>query len=335
MLRNWDTFTLLVTKKPLLDVTPLEHFARNLNFDLVYLPGIASDQANRFNKFDAPYHFIEINRLASAYLNGKEKAYFRSYLLDIQPQSDNRPFPGRYLKWLKLKLLYRTLGSRLYALLMSGEIVVAVVFIEALAVTVFLLFMPLFFARRNEKKPSISQVLYFFGVGAGFMFIELFFIKKFILLFGDPIISFSVVVAGVLIFSSFGGVWAQKKDKGILRMVLLCLVGSLLLAFFALNFLIEYLLRLPNIWQYSGAVLVLLPIGFLMGLPFPLGMRDILNSPTQRAYAWSVNGCASVLTSILSAQLALAFGISFILGCAIAAYFVVIFSWQLIERKPH
>jgi hypothetical protein len=112
-------------------------------------------------------------------------------------------------------------------------------------------------------------------------------------------------------------------------------VGSLLLAFFALNFLIEYLLRLPNIWQYSGAVLVLLPIGFLMGLPFPLGMRDILNSPTQRAYAWSVNGCASVLTSILSAQLALAFGISFILGCAIAAYFVVIFSWQLIERKPH
>jgi hypothetical protein len=335
MLRNWDTFTLLVSKKPLLDVTRLEHFARNLNFDLVYLPGITSDQANRFNKFDAPYHFIEINRLASAYLNGKEKAYFRSYLLDIKPQSDNRPFPGRYLKWLRLNLLYRTLGSRLYALLMSGEIVVAVVFIEALAVTGFLLFVPLFFVRRNEKKPSISQVLYFFGVGAGFMFIELFFIKKFILLFGDPIISFSVVVAGVLIFSSFGGVWAQKKDKGILRMVLLCLVGSLLLAFFALNFLIEYLLRLPNIWQYSGAVLVLLPIGFLMGLPFPLGMRDILNSPTQRAYAWSVNGCASVLTSILSAQLALAFGISFILGCAIAAYFVVIFSWQLIERKPH
>jgi hypothetical protein len=79
-------------------------------------------------------------------------------------------------------------------------------------------------------------------------------------------------------------------------------------------------------------VLVLLPIGFLMGLPFPLGMRDMLNSPTQRAYAWSVNGCASVLTSIVSAQFALVLGISFILGCAIAAYFVVIFSWQQLNR---
>jgi hypothetical protein len=69
-----------------------------------------------------------------------------------------------------------------------------------------------------------------------------------------------------------------------------------------------------------------------MGLPFPLGMRDMLNSPTQHAYAWSVNGCASVLTSIVSAQLALVFGISSILGCAIAAYFVVTFSWQQINR---
>jgi hypothetical protein len=332
ILRNWDTFTLLVSKKPLQNVTHLEHFARNLNFDLVYLPGISSDQANRFNIFETPYHFIEINRLASAYLNAKEKAYFRSYLLDIRPQSDNRPFPGRHLKWLKLKLLYRTLGSRLYALLMSGEIVVAVIFIEALAVSCFLLLLPLLFVRRNDKKPSIFQVLYFFGVGAGFMFVELFFIKKYILLFGDPIISFTVVVAGVLIFSSFGGAWAQKKEIDILKKALFCLAGVLLLAFFTLNSLIEQFLRLPDLWRYSGAVLVLLPIGFLMGLPFPLGMRDMLNSPTQRAYAWSVNGCASVLTSIVSAQFALVLGISFILGCAIAAYFVVIFSWQQLNR---
>lgn len=332
VLRNWDTFTLLVSKKPLQDVTRLEHFARNLNFDLAYLPGMTSNQANRFNKFAAPYHFVEINRLASAYLQGKEKAYFRSYLLDIRPQSDNRPFPGRHLKWLKIRLLYRTLGSRLYALLMSGEIVVAVVFVEALAVTAFLLLLPLLFVRRNDKKPPIFQVLYFFGVGAGFMFIELFFIKKYILLFGDPIISFTVVVAGVLIFSSFGGAWSQKRKADILKMALFCLAGVLLLTFIGLNLLIEQLLRFSDLWRYSGALLLLLPIGFLMGLPFPLGMRDMLNSPTQRAYAWSVNGCASVLTSIASAQLALVFGISFILACAIAAYFVVIFSWQQMSR---
>jgi hypothetical protein len=69
-----------------------------------------------------------------------------------------------------------------------------------------------------------------------------------------------------------------------------------------------------------------------MGLPFTLGMRDMLSSATQRAYAWSANGCASVLTAVVSAQMALIFGISSILGCAIAAYFVVLFSWQQMNR---
>ncbi|MEJ2731915.1 MAG: hypothetical protein P8185_25985, partial [Deltaproteobacteria bacterium] len=137
ILRNWDTFVLLVFKQPLQPTTTahLENFAENLNFDIVFLPGAKSDRANRFNKFDAPYHFIEVNRLASAYRNGREKAYFKSYLLDIQPQSDDRPFPGRYLKWPKIMSLYKTLGNRLYALLMSGEIVVLVVLIEALVIS--------------------------------------------------------------------------------------------------------------------------------------------------------------------------------------------------------
>ena len=114
------------------------------------------DQANRFNKFEAPYHFIEIKRLADAYANGIEKTYYASYLLDIAPQSDDRPFPGRFLKWQKLKSLYKTLGSRLYALLMSGEIVVSVVFIEALIVSGVLLILPLLLVFAN-KLPSITR----------------------------------------------------------------------------------------------------------------------------------------------------------------------------------
>jgi hypothetical protein len=296
ILRNWDTFTLLVFKQPLQHTTTthLKNFAENLNFDIVFLPQITSDQANRFNKFDAPYHFIEVNRLAAAYDKGQEKGYFRSYLLDIQPQSDNRPFPGRYLKWPKVKSLYQTLGSRLYA--------------------------------------SISQVLYFLGVGAGFMFIELFFIKKYILLFGDPVISFSVVVCGILIFSSLGGAWIQKKNKSVLKKALPILIAILLLALLALDPIVSYLLEIRDIWQYIWALLILFPIGFLMGLPFTIGMRDLLTSATQRAYAWSANGCASVITAIVSAQIALILGISSILGCAVAAYLVVIFSWQQMNR---
>ena len=333
VLRNWDTFSLLVSKQPLGDPSRLRQFARELNFDLVFLHGMTADDANRFNKFKTPYHFIEINRLAAAFANGNEKAYFNSYLLDIQPQSDDRPFPGRFLKWRKLNALYQALGSRLYALLMSGEIVVSVVFIEALAVSCFLLLLPLFFVRRNNNKISISQTLYFFGVGAGYMFIELFFIKKYILLFGDPVISFTVVLASILIASSLGGIWIQKKEKQVIKISLIALIGIILMALLTLDYIIAYLLRVSIIWRQVGAVLILMPIGFLMGIPFPLGMRDMLQSSTQRAYAWSINGCASVLTSIISAQIALVSGILYILGCAIAAYLIVICSWQFIERN--
>ena len=328
VIRSWDTFVLLVFKQPLLDAARLEKFARDRNFDLVFFPGITPEQANRFNKFDVPYHFVEMNRLAAAYQQGEENAYFKSYFLDIRPQSDNRPFPARHLKWLKIRSLYRTLGSRLYALLMSGEIVVSVVFSEALLVSVFLLFLPLFFVRRRDRKPSLAQGFYFFAVGAGFMFIELFFIKKYILLFGDPVISFTVVVAGILIFSSFGGVWVQKREKSVLKRALPGLIGILLLGVFTLDDLMQYLLHFSNTWRYTGAVFILFPIGFLMGLPFPVAMRDLVGTSTQRAYAWALNGCASILTSILSAQLAIMFGISLLWACAIAAYLIVLVSWR-------
>jgi hypothetical protein len=140
------------------------------------------------------------------------------------------------------------------------------------------------------------------------------------------------VVAGILIFSSLGGAWVQKKEKSILKRALPGLIAALVLAFFALDVLLNCLLRFSNIWRYSAAVLILFPIGFLMGLPFPVGMRDLLGTSVQRAYAWSLNGCASILTSIVSAQLAVIFGISLLLGCAIAAYLIVMFSWQHMGR---
>ena len=81
VLRNWSTFTLIVSVKPLNDTAVLKDFARNMNFDLVYIPDITKKMVNRFNIFDAPYHFLEISRLAKAYQSGTEKSYFETYPL--------------------------------------------------------------------------------------------------------------------------------------------------------------------------------------------------------------------------------------------------------------
>lgn len=330
MLRNFDTFTLLVSNS-IMDFKRLAEFGATKNFDLVFQQGMGREMANRFNIFDQPYHFDEINQLAEMYRAGRQNDYFGRYLLDVAPQSDRRPFPGRFLKWSQVKMLYHSMGSRLYTLLMSGEIVVSVVFIEALLITLILLILPLFVSTRGSQKPKLSRIIYFLAVGAGFMLVEIFFIKRFIVLVGDPVISFTVVIAGFLLFSGLGGIWGHKYKLHNLRLPLSLLIMVLVLETVAFELFMPAILKASIAWQYGCIFLSLLPPGFLMGLPFPIGMRFLLDTPVQRAYAWSVNGCASVLSAIAAAQIAISWGIPVIAAGGVLAYLVALGAIKKVE----
>lgn len=321
MLRNWDTITLIVSAGPLEARTgDLAAWARELNFDPVYLPEMTEEMANRFNQFDAPFHYREIQALSAAYGREKEGAFFDAYPLDVAPQSDRRPFPGRILKWGELESLYKSMGSRMYAMLMSGEVVVAVVFVEALAVALLLLAAPVWVVFRKGEGASLSRILYFLGVGAGFMFGEMYFIKTFALLWGHPLISFAGVIGALLIFSALGGVLSQGMDRGAIPRILSALLALFVLSVLGLNGLIHGVLDWSAGARFVVGAALLLPVGLLLGIPFSLGMRLLLTSPRQRTYAWAANGCASVLAAILSEQMAVAVGIPVILLCAMAGY---------------
>jgi hypothetical protein len=64
----------------------------------------------------------------------------------------------------------------------------------------------------------------------------------------------------------------------------------------------------------SAAVLV--PLGFLMGMPFPSGLRLV---PTIE-WAWALNAAASVLGSVAAMVIAIHFGLTATLACAAGAY---------------
>ena len=325
MLRNFDTFTLLVSKASI-NRQRLSRFAENRNFDLIYLAGMAPESANRFHIFDEPYHYQAVNQLVKMYRTGRQNHFFRQYLLDVAPQSDLRPFPARFLKWSRLAKLYHSMGSRLYALFMSAEIVVSVVFCEALLVALLLLLIPLFISTRGARKPKPSQIIYFFGIGAGFMFAEIYFIKRFILVVGNPVISFSLVIAGMLTCTGLGGIWVHHTPRQRLRTPLVLLTTVLILETVAFELIAGHILKASDAAQYLVMFLFLLPVGFLMGLPFPLGMRYLLDTPVQRAYAWSVNGCASVLSAIVAAQIAISLGIVQIAIAGASAYTAAYFA---------
>jgi hypothetical protein len=66
---------------------------------------------------------------------------------------------------------------------------------------------------------------------------------------------------------------------------------------------------------------LILPAGILMGMPFPLGMSALSSSaPRLIPWAWSVNGCFSVLAPILAVMLALSTGYQIVLFSGAAAY---------------
>ena len=320
VLRNWDTVVLIVSAKPFTDTTLIEAFALHKNFDLVYIPGIQKEMANRFNIFEKPYYYNEIKRLADAYQSGKEKAYFDSYPLDITPQTDQRPFQSSFLKWTRLTEFYKSTGSRFDALFISGEMLAAAVLLEAIAVSLVLLLIPRMIALKKNHAPSFMETLYFLSIGAGFMLVEIYFIKEFIFLFGNPVISLTVVLSGMLVFSGIGGYFSQSLDHKRLKFGMALLLLMLVGLFLSLNRLTQWGLNLPDYGRYLLAFLLLLPPGFLMGLPFPNGMRLLLKNPYGRANAWAVNGCASVLATILAVQIALGMGLPAILVCAVLAY---------------
>ena len=325
ILRNFDTFTLLVSNSKI-DFNRMTDFAGARNFDLVFLHGMRPEMANRFNVFDKPYHFDEANRLAAMYRTGRQKEFFRQYLLDVVPQSDRRPFPNRFLKWSNVKALHHSMGNRFYALFMSGEIVVSVVFGQALFIAGCLLIIPLIVSTRHAQKPQLALISYFFAVGVGFMFIEIYFIKRIVILVGTPVVSFTVVLAGVLFFTCLGGLWIHKYPLRNLRLPLMVLIMVLVVEVAAFELLVPSILKAPEAIRLAIVLLFLLPAGFLMGLPFPLGMRYFLKHPVQRAYAWSVNGCASVLSAILAAQFALSWGFVPIAAAGVIAYGIALLS---------
>ena len=331
VLRNWDTYTQVVTRRPIPDPQRLLEFARRRNFDVVYLEGAGESAANRFNVFDAPYHFREIRRLESAFEDGRSRAFFTGYILDVAPQSDLRPFPGRFLKWDRILDLYEVLGRRLHALFLAGEMIVAVVLIEALVVAGLLLLLPLAFILRRTQAPSASTVIFFLSIGAGFMFAELLLVHAGIFFLGDPVISLAVVVTSLLISSGLGGIWTQHHGPEWIKPALGATAVSLLLAAIVLWFFARQLLALPAAWRYTTLSIVVMIPGFFMGIPFPLGMRFLLQNPVDRTFAWAVNGCFSVLASIAAAQIAISVGFAWIAASAFVCYTLAL--WGTRKRK--
>jgi len=234
-----------------------------------------------------------------------------------------------FFKWStlpELMSLYRQGG---FSLLELGYPVLILTLLQALLASLALILLPLRFLKREQRKTRRNYawrvVAYFIAVGLAFLFIEIAFIQKFILFLAHPIYAISVVLCGFLIFSGVGSHYAGRlldnRSRPSLRPIVLILGLISLSYLWLLPQLFNVLSVLPDMVKVMISLLLIAPLAFCMGMPFPLGLAQVAqHAPHLVPWAWGVNGCASLISAILATLLAVHFGFSWVVLLAIGLY---------------
>ena len=322
LIRSWGTSTFLLKRSPISssDVAALRQFCQERGFDPIYFPGIEVDEVNLYNKLPEPFYYQYVSSL----MNPSERSVFLAdYLLDIQPTTDDRPFYHHFLKWRRLKELYRAVGERMESFVLWGDVLLVVVLGQAVLLSIVFILLPFVFMRRlfgSVKKTPAALLFYFLCLGFGFMFVEIVLIQKFILFLGRPVYALSVILFSMLVFSGCGSLASSRL--GFRAHVLLPLLSFFVMAYlFSLSYLFHLFLGQILALRVLVSIILLAPLSFLLGMPFPLGIR-ILNkiSPGSIPWAWGINSCASVVGSIAAVAIALYFGFSAVFVSACGFY---------------
>jgi hypothetical protein len=251
---------------------------------------------------------------------GDREAFYRNYLYDISPTTDERPYFFHFFKWNRLLKTYESL-ERKWQPLIEGGYLVPLALVQAAILSVALILLPIHKHGRSieGRLPSLA---YFFCLGLGYMFIEMAMVQRFILLLGLPSYSISFVIFSLLFASGIGSYNSGRIDPGSTYHKLILLAIALLATLYALaSPLINQLLGLPITFRLLATILIVTPLGILMGMPFPLGIGTLENSKKELIpWAWATNGCASVLGSIIPIIVALSLGFSTVFLAAGAIY---------------
>ncbi|WP_455206947.1 spermine/spermidine synthase domain-containing protein [Kaarinaea lacus] len=333
LLRSWQTSTLLVKNGEFseLELATLQQFCEVRAFDLAYTSTLSREQVNRFNVLSEPVFYEAI----SAMFSDEREQFLARYKFDLQPATDDRPYFHHFFKWATFDEIYQLRRQGGMPLIEWGYIILVATLCIAILLSIVLIILPLWFFHRaqlsipNGIKRS-AVLYYFFAIGLAFLFIEIAFIQKFTLFLHHPITTIAVVLTAFLVFAGAGsllsGHLVQRYNSrtiinyAVWGITILC-VSYLLL----LGPLFTSLTAIAQPLKIIIAIALIAPLAICMGMPFPMGLA-ILGGQTNHyvPWAWGINGCASVISAVLATLLAIHFGFSMVVLCAVILYLTLI-----------
>jgi hypothetical protein len=203
-------------------------------------------------------------------------------------------------------------------------------------VAIFLLVPFAWMKRRREeevgtKKSEIgiaTMIPYFAALGMGFILIELALLQKLILLMGNPTMTFALLLFTLLISSGAGSLLSARIAKNNMKNLVFIIGGIAALGILYFLFLppiIYSTIAEPIEAKAAVSIAILAPIGFLMGMPLPTGMRLLkVHRPDYIPWMWAVNGAFSVLGAVLAIALGIMYGSSLAMILGILIYLIAL-----------
>jgi hypothetical protein len=330
LIRSWQTGTLLIKNGEFgaNEIQALRAFCRTRAFDVAWYPGMTEAEANQFNVLDQPYFFR-----AAVALNGTGyKDFIARYKFNITPATDDRPYFFHFFKWEVLPEILALRGRGGLPLLESGYLVMVATLLQAAVFSAVFILLPLTLWRWEgpPQAPRIRRgriALYFISIGLAFLFIEIAFIQKFILFLDHPLYAVATVLTAFLVFAGLGSAAvtrlrtpAARSD----RLARLAVSGILALGLaytFVLDSYFDCLMMLPLAARVLLGIVLIAPLAFCMGMPFPLGLERVgAGMPGFIPWAWGINGCASVVSAVMASLLAIQFGFTVVIISALLLY---------------
>ncbi len=271
-----------------------------------------------------------MGRLAwHALVSGQWSDIASRYVFNTRPLTNDAPYFAAYVKTKdlprvldRLELLQDEWG---YLLIWATLGVACLTATALLAIPVVWGWRTIF----SRSPGKALTVLYFACLGAGYIMVEVGLIAHFVMVLGNPTISASVLITGMLVFSGLGALTSERilpRMRIVMPAVFLGIGGLLILYALFINHALEGIGSLPYGARLASCFLLIAPPAFLMGYPMPTAMTTLgrLGKDHMFIWAWGVNGCFSVIGAAASPVIATNFGLGAVIEIAALAYLVAL-----------
>jgi hypothetical protein len=270
--------------------------------------------------------------LAKLFEPGGLERFTQQETMDLSPPTDDRPF------FFQMSRPFSSGKQESGSMADASSVILAGLLVLMAGACVVTVLGPLAVhsirsTRQAEdgRVPVLAPLIYFAGIGVGFLTIEVALVQRYILFLGHPTYATTVVLFSMLFFSGLGALLTDRFDESqrVNRRLWLPLAALLLIVWANLDLVPRWLASAQG-WPQPGkialAVLLLGVMGLLMGMPFPTGVKMLRACRAHRLvpWMWGLNGVCGVLASVLAVYTAVYHGYSYALLLGGACYLLVL-----------